>query len=73
METLKDVIEEDIKLSQNRHNLEESNSFRKNLNRENKSLYRSMKLFKISVNTVEFFRLFGIEQQLDAVPDIDTH
>ena len=59
---IKYVIEEDIKLYKNIHNLEEINSFRNNLN-EKKSHFIYQCVFKISLNNVKLFRLFGIEKQ----------
>ena len=65
------VIEEDIKLYENIHSLEEINSFRNNINREKKSLYISMCLQNI-IEQCKIIQTIWDRETIDEVPDIDT-
>jgi len=67
---IKYVIEEDIKLYKNIHNLEEINSFRNNINREKKSLYISMCLQNI-IEQCKIIQTIWDRETIDEVPDID--
>lgn len=67
---IKYVIEEDIKLYENMHNLEEINSFRNNINREKKSLYISMCLQNI-IEQCKIIQTIWDRETIDEVPDID--
>jgi len=65
------VIEEDINLYENIHNIEEINSFRNNINREKKSLYISMCLQNI-IEQCKIIQTIWDRETIDEVPDIDT-
>ena len=65
------VIEEDIKLYENIHSLEEINSFRNNINREKTSLYISMCLQNI-IEQCKIIQAIWDRETIDEVPDIDT-
>ena len=65
------VIEEDINLYENIHNIEEINSFRNNINREKKSLYISMCLQNI-IEQCKIIQAIWDRETIDEVPDIDT-
>ncbi|MDA9266967.1 hypothetical protein N9P66_01210 [Salibacteraceae bacterium] len=67
---IKYVIEEDIKLYKNIHNLKEINSFRNNINREKKSLYISMCLQNI-IEQCKIIQTIWDRETIDEVPDID--
>ena len=65
------VIEEDIKLYENIHSLEEINSFRNNINRTKTSLYISMCLQNI-IEQCKIIQTIWDRETIDEVPDIDT-
>lgn len=65
------VIEEDINLYENIHSIGEINSFRNNINRENKSLYISMCLQNI-IEQCKIIQTIWDRETIDEVPDIDT-
>ena len=64
------VIEEDIKLYENIHSLEEINSFRNNINRTKTSLYISMCLQNI-IEQCKIIQTIWDRETINEVPDID--